>query len=652
MALPTVPVEPSTRRGDSRSPDQRVPGGNTPTSRAGDTTALPVIPQAPSAGWASDVGGDTLEYPQPWDREGPDWPFPVIEYGRTLDGQAPAPIVPDLLGAAPTTDDHAAQAAADAAVLSVREATTRGIGIAAVVLMVGNLLSRVLGLVREQVTATLFGAGDQIAAFTIADNVHTMLFDLVISGMMQAALIPVLSEYAGIERRTELRRITGALLTMAIIFVGGIVAFTELFAPQAVTLMTALGGGKDERGPEVFALTVELTRIILPAVFLLAISTIMMSTLYALQRFTRPSLSLSLRNVAIITSALTLGRQSGDVRSLAIGIVLGALLLIIVQAPGLRDVRPIFNFNFRHPAIRRIGVLYVPIFIGLFANTLALVIDRNLAWGTGEYALGAMRYATTLNQMVLGLVAAAISLAALPALSRLFAAGDEEGYWETLASGIRMTMVLVVPATFGIAVLGWPMVRLLFEHGETGHREAVMIFTALLVYLPGTLFAALDQVLIFAYFARQNTRTPQIVGVTAVGIYFIFALTLVRPLGMAGLVAANSAQFIFHTIVMIVLIRRLVPPSMRQRYEPQIHRTLRHATLVSVGMALIAGTMAYLLTQGLPDTSGSLRHLLREMIVLCLPAGVGVILYAGGMLVAGNPEVRQIQRKVFSLARR
>ncbi|HEX5164074.1 MAG TPA: lipid II flippase MurJ, partial [Thermomicrobiales bacterium] len=346
---------------------------------------------------------------------------------------------------------------------STAQALTQGIAFAAAMLMIGNILSRVLGLAREQIAAGFFGTSNDIAAFTIADNIHTMLFDLVISGMMQAALIPVLSEYATPERREEFRRITGALLVLAGVVVGTVVTFLMIFAPSAVGVMTSLGGGEEAHGAETFALTVELTRWILPAVLMLAFSTILMSSLYALQRFTRPALSLSLRNVAIVGTTLALGWTSFGVRSMALGIVLGAMLLIVVQLPGLRDAMPKPNFHFTHPAIRRIGVLYIPIFIGLFANTAALIVDRNLAWGVDNvHALGAMRYATTLNQMVLGLVAAAISLASLPALSRFWAAGDVENYWITLMRGLRMITVLAIPATLGLAVLAWPVVRLLF----------------------------------------------------------------------------------------------------------------------------------------------------------------------------------------------
>ncbi len=522
----------------------------------------------------------------------------------------------------------------------------QGIGTAAALLMVGTILSRVLGLAREQVTAYLFGTGDAVAAFTIADNIHTMLFDLVISGMMQAALIPVLSEFAGEDKREELRDITGTLLTISALGIGAVIVALEIFAPTAVYVMTELGAADQARSQEVVDLTVQMVRLILPAVWLLAISTILMATLYALQRFTRPALSLSVRNAAIVFAALTLGRTTLGVRALVVGIVLGALLLVALLLPGLRDAMPRPNLRVRHPAIKRIYLLYLPIFIGLFANTFALIVDRNLAWRVGEDALGAMRFATTLNQMILGLVAAAISLAALPALSRHFSARNEEAYRATLARGLRMVTVLVVPAAFGMAVLSWPIVRLIFFHGATTEEGAELIWLALVLYLPGTLFAAFDQVLIFAFYARQNTKAPQLVGVAAVAVYFVIALSLYQPLGMAGLVLANSVQFTFHAIIMIWLLRRLLAGDRLD--DGSVARTIKVCLGVSVVMALVAGLLALGLSFGLPAMEG-FGSIFRDLLIVALPAAAGALIYAVGLFRYRIEEARIIQQRVANM---
>jgi len=518
----------------------------------------------------------------------------------------------------------------------------RQIARAAAIIMAGTILSRILGLGREQVTSYLFGTGDTVAAFTIADNVHTMLFDLMISGMMQAALVPVLSAYTTPEQRDELRRIVGALLVLAVIVVGGAVIVMELYAPTVVAVMTALGGGAQARGADTVALTVQLVRMILPTVLLLAISTILMSTLYALQRFTRLSLLLAVRNAAIIAAALTLGRTAVGIQSLAVGILIGALLLAALQLPGLRDAMPWPNFDFRHPAIRRILALYLPIAIGLIGNTIALVIDRNLAWGVGEDALGAMRYATALNQMILGIVAAAVSLAALPALSRHFVAGDETAFQRTLANGLKMVTVMVVPATLGLAAIAWPAVSLLFFHGQTELEGARAIWVALLAYLPGTFFAAYDQVLIFAYYARQNTWIPVIVGVLAVGVYLLVALSLVQPLEMAGLVLANSAQFTFHAIVMVLLLRR----TLGRVGDRMVMRTLR----VALGVGAVMAVATFLTVAGLQDLfhlGQAEQRILWRLVLVAVPVTLGAVIYTGGLHVFGVEEVHAIRRSAL-----
>ncbi len=153
-----------------------------------------------------------------------------------------------------------------------------------------------------------------------------------------------------------------------------------------------------------------------------------------------------------------------------------------------------------------------------------------------------MRYATQVQQLVLGLVATGIALGALPALSRQAGAGDEEGFRATLAAALRLTTVLIVPATVGLVALAWPLVRVLFLRGATGPEEARLITLALLWYVPGTFFQAYDQLLINVFYARRNTLTPQLVGVAAVVLYIGIELALVGRFGMVALVGAISAR--------------------------------------------------------------------------------------------------------------
>ncbi len=519
----------------------------------------------------------------------------------------------------------------------------RGIAAAAILLMFGTVLSRILGLVREQLAAGKFGTGNEIAAFTVADNVATLLYDLLVSGMLQAALIPVLAQWAmpDAASRAELRRISGALLTVVLIAVGTLALLGMIFAPAIVDLMTSIGGEGDARGAETVELTITMVRWILPSVVLLCAAGVLMAVLHAIGRVEGPSLALAARN-AVVVIAIVVASGSLGVKSLAVGSVAGAGAILLLQVwPLIRaGALPRPNLAVNHPAVRQVLGLYGPVFAGLLVSTVAVVIDRNLAWGAGEDALGAMRYATTIVQMVLGVVAAAISLAALPTLSRHFTRGDETSYRATLDRAVTMTAVLILPATFGLAAIGKPVVDLLFRHGATGETGAHEILIALLGYLPGTLAAAFDQILIFACYARRDTRTPVIVGVVSVGIYFVVALALVQPMGMLGLVLANSAQWGGHALILWWIVRR--------RLGPATDRSLRRTTLAVTVAALVSAAVAGLVWIGLdvvlPQWSSRVLSVLRELMVVGAPVAVAGLVYVAILLLRRVEEMAVLLR--------
>lgn len=530
----------------------------------------------------------------------------------------------------------------------VPDATTApargGIALAAIVLMLGNILSRVLGLVREQLAAGLFGTGDAIAAFTIADNIQTLLFDLLASGALQAALIPVLAQWAAPESRSreELRRIGGTLVTGAFVVVGTLVAIGMLFAPSVVDGLVWFSGDTAARGPETVELTVRLVRIVLPAALLLSIATVLQAILYAIERVTAPALSTAVRNATIVLFTALFGSLWG-VEAMAWGTLIGALAIVLIQLPPLvrNGVLPRPAFDIRHPALRQMGVLYVPVFLGLLVNTIAVVVDRGLAWGAGEYAIGAMRYATTLVQLTLGIIAAAISLAALPTLSRHFQTGDATAYRTTLGRALVMVTVLIFPATFGLAALSAPITELLFGYGATSDEGLRHIWMALLGYLPGTLAAAYDQILIFAFYARQNTRLPVAIGVMAVLVYFAVAFSLVDAFGMMGLVLANSAQFIVHALVIWHFGRKRFGWTASPRLSFLIPRCA-----VAAGVAAGAGWALWFgLSRLMPDASGVADTATRVSLV-AIPMLLVVVIYLPWVTRLCPSEVALIQQAV------
>jgi putative peptidoglycan lipid II flippase len=439
-------------------------------------------------------------------------------------------------------------------------AETTSMARAAALISAGNIASRVLGLARETVIANLFGATGLVSAFRVAQIIPTMLYDLLVGGMVSSALVPVFSEQA--ERdRTGLWHLASLVLSLAVVILGLIVLLIELAAPQVAFLMA---GGFDQ---ELLAVTARLMRLTTPAVLFLSLSGIITGLLYALKRFALPAFTAAVFNATIVIVALLGALVLGwGVEALAIGLLLGALLQVALQLPGLRDARLRFVFDLHHPALRRLGKLYLPVILGLVISQIAIALDRNFASRTGEQSIAWMQYATTIIQFPLGLISATISLAILPTLSRLTSAATNAGstlteFMDTLTTGLRLVLVLTIPAAVALFILAEPVVALLFQHGDFTAFDTQQTALALRLYLFGLTFAAIDQPLIFAFYARQNTLTPALVGLLGVGFYLAVALlpSLARPIQMTDLVLANSVQLTGHALVMLWLVSRLAP---------------------------------------------------------------------------------------------
>ncbi len=432
------------------------------------------------------------------------------------------------------------------------EAGTSGLVGAAAIIGIGNVASRVLGLARETVIAYLFGATGYVSVFRVAATLIQTLYDFLVGGMVSAALVPVFSDFAARENRQELWRVASVVINVLAVALALAVLVLEIFAPQLVWI---LGSGYD---PALQDAAVQMVRLILPAVFFLGMSGVITGLLYSLKRFTFPAFTTAAYNLGIVVIALALTPVFG-ITSLIVGILIGAASQVVLQLPGLRDMSYRFAIDFQHPALRRILRLYVPVVAGLSISVVGVAIDRNLASHTGAQSLAWMQDATVLIQFPLGLVATAISFAILPTLSSQTAISNLQSpisnFQSTLGFGIKLVLLLILPAATGLFVLAHPIVALLFEHGAFTPNDTLMTATALRFYLIGLPFAAIDQPLVFAFYARKNTLAPNLVAFAGVAIYLVVALALIQSFGMVGLVIANSAQLTGHALIMLWLTR-------------------------------------------------------------------------------------------------
>lgn len=434
-----------------------------------------------------------------------------------------------------------------------REGQGRGIARAALIVSLGNVASRLFGLLRDNRNAFYFGATGKMSAFEAASLVPKNIYELLVGGMVSAALVPVFSEYASRDQQDEMWHLASTLLSLVTVVMGGFLILVEVAAPLLTSVLVS------GFAAELRALTTLLIRIISPAIVFFGISGVLTAILYAQQVFTYPAIGAAVFNIGGILGVQLLASRLG-ISSLTLGIVLGSLLQMIVQLPGLRGARLRFSLDLHHPALRRIGVLYMPVVLSLVVSQAGIVVDRNLASRVGEQAIAWMAAATRLREFPLGLVSTAVSMAILPTLSRINLTTGREQFKDTLGLGMRLVLFLIIPAAVGLSVLGSPVISLLYQHGEFSGADTLQTARALLIYLLGTPFAAVDLLLIIAFYSQKDTVTPVIVGIVCVGIYLAAAPLLAFALGwgMLGLVAANSLQLTAHALITLGLIRRRV----------------------------------------------------------------------------------------------
>lgn len=538
------------------------------------------------------------------------------------------------------------------------------------ILVLGNVGSRALGMVREMALTGLFGATASVDAFYTATIIPKTLYDLLIAGHVNSAIIPVLNEMDTREGRAAFWQLVSLLLTLLTGLLALIVLALMAFAPQFVALF---GSGYSV---PTLDLAASLLRVTAPALLALGIFSVLSGAMYALQSFTLPALAGVVFNgtIVLVTLFLTpppqvmavvgpqgvtwmVARPPNAIEAAAIGWLVGSVAQTLLLLPGLRGSRLRLNFNWRHPALRQILRLYAPVMFVLLIDTLVVrTFSYNLASQTITGALGYMNWATTLMQFPHGLVTAAISIAILPTLSQqsvLIAletdmAGDDaaaalsssrdpaasqsaQAFKDTLGLGLRLSITLILPAAVGLFVLAIPIVALLFQRGAFGPADTVITATALRLYLIGLPFAAVDLLFIYAFYARQDTLTPAIIGVVSFGVYMVAAVLLLPALGLFSLMVADSLKHITHAIISAVVLRRRIGGFGRQRIG---------ITLLKTGLAVTAmGVVAVGLDTLLEPVIG-IDTFLHRLLIVGLIAVACAVVYFGAAALLRIDELR------------
>lgn len=437
----------------------------------------------------------------------------------------------------------------------------RGLLGSSLIVSMGTMLSRVLGLARDVVFANLLGAAPNADAFFVAFKIPNFLRRLFAEGAFSQAFVPVLTEVKEKGTHEQVK----ALVNRVAGVLGGslfvLTAFAMLMAPW-VALIFAPGFSRDAAK---LALTADLIVWTFPYLMLISLTGFCGAILNTYGRFAVPAYTPVLLNLSLISAAIFWSPTMPEpALGLAMGVSLAGVVQLLFQLPSLHALKltPQPIWDTRDPGVRKILVLMVPALFGVSVSQINLLLDTVLASLLPDGSVAWLYYSDRLTELPLGVFAIAIATVILPALSALNTRADSEAFSQTLVWAIRNVLLIAVPATAALWILAEPILVTLFQYGAFSEGDVTMSAASLRAYTLGLGAFMLIKVLAPGYYARQDMKTPVKIGIIAMvsnmvlNVAFVFPLMWYFDMGHVGLALATSASAWINAGLLFLGLRR------------------------------------------------------------------------------------------------
>ncbi len=427
-----------------------------------------------------------------------------------------------------------------------------------------TMVSRVLGLVRDQVVTAVFGIGPLASAFYAAFTLPNLFRRLLGEGAMTAAFVPTLSEELKARERTGAFALVNQVASWLFVVCGTIVVLAMAaigFAPSLAVEAAEWGmkPGTIQRWLDAS----ELAVILFPYLVFVCLAAAFSAALQTLQRFVEPALSPIWLNVSMIVllAGAAYGGWAGTKDEamlwLCAGALLGGFLQMAVPALALMHEgwRPHFDLRVSAP-LRQIGRLMGPTVFGSAIYLINMAVSRLIGLSLNESAVAMLNLATRLMELPIGVFAAAVATVVFPLIAKHAAAGDFGAMAAAYRKGMRLILVINVPAAIGLAVLGTPIVGVLFEHGEFTAADTAAMQPVLIVYALGLPFLAFVSIVLRAFYARKDTKTPVHAALLSFIVNIGLSFALMGSLGTVGLAVAGNLAVVVQAIYLQVRLAR------------------------------------------------------------------------------------------------
>jgi len=447
--------------------------------------------------------------------------------------------------------------------------STRATGVVGVAVM----CSRVLGLIREQVFAGLFGAGRNLDAFLIAFRVPNLLRDLFAEGALSTAFITTFSKKIATEGDESAWRLGNKIATLTAIFMSAVTVLGVVFAPQIIYVMTGWGAWS----PEKTETTILLTRIMWPFILLVSLAALVMGMLNAKNVFGAPAMASSYFNLGSIIGGVAFGYWldphfgTRSLIGLAIGTLIGGVWQLSAQFPSLRRVGYKYrsDFHWRDQGVRTVLTLMGPAVIAASAVQVNVLVNSGFAarvTDAGGHVIDGpvswLNIAFRLMQLPLGIFGVAVGTVTLPLVSRTAALGDMNGFRSALAHAIRLVTLLTIPAAVGLIILAQPIISVIYEHGRFTPEATRQTAGALQFYAIGLAAYSAVKVLAPAFYALDKRYLPMMVSILSIIINFVLNWFFMFKVGLGhrGLALSTSLVALTNFLLLYIMMRKYAGP--------------------------------------------------------------------------------------------
>ncbi|MEA2016239.1 MAG: murein biosynthesis integral membrane protein MurJ [Actinomycetota bacterium] len=492
--------------------------------------------------------------------------------------------------------------------------------------VIAILLSKISGLVRDQVMTGYFGVSYDTDAFMWADYIPNLFRILFAESLIIAAFIPIYSAYLKKGKKDDLKVFVNSIINIIVLVFLALSAAIFIFSPEIGVLLSKIA-----RSDFDMYKFVVMNRIIIFSLVTMSLSSLATGILNSHNIFTVPSLAPFVMNiVTIISVILFYGRI--DIYSMAVGVMAGSVMHLLIQLPQLRasPMRYRFKINFRHHGVREIAALTLPILLSLGAVHLNNSIDYFFALNLGGGNTTALNLSWRVANLPLGVFSVAIVTVLYPLISRQAAVDDIKGIKESFSLGVREIGYMMLPATAGLAILNYPVIKVLFERFSFGAADTEKVSYILIFHSLGLVFFGLLMILNRVFYAFKNVKTPLKVASISIVVNLFLDWILIKFMDVGGLALSTSLVALCNVVILIVILRKKVGNVGGRRIFKSFGKIIASTAVMSVIIFFLWNYIERYAYRGIWP--------LILFLLLTIVTGIGV--YVGCTILLGMEEVK------------